>query len=544
MFTKKLIFTSNPNHLDIKYPNPMSNIKRALISVWDKTDVDVLAKHLDSIGVEIISSGGTARFLREKGIDVKDVSEITEFPEMLDGRVKTLHPKIHGGLLAIRSNKNHMDALKSENISPIDLIIVNFYPFEQVIKSENIAFQEVIENIDIGGPTIVRAAAKNFQDVSVIVDISDYKKLIEKISDNKLSVDKEFNYELCKKAYAYVSKYDAAISNHLGILNTDNSKKKIPDTLTLHYKKSFNLRYGENPHQEGSFFIQENQEEPSISNSKQIQGKELSLNNIYDADSCLETVKEFKSNACVIVKHNNPCGVAEHESLLQAYIDARDCDPVSAFGGIVAFNNKVEKDVAEEIVKTFIEVLVAPDYSDESLEIFKSKPNLRVLKTPDLKIKEPNLMDIKKVVGGILYQDADRTSDEDFIDYKVATKRKPSDEEIKTLLLAWKVCKNVKSNAIVLARDNKTVGIGAGQMNRVNSVQLAQIKSKEHYGTDGSALASDAFFPFRDGIDEAAKAGVTAIVQPGGSIRDEEVIQAADENNIAMIFVGVRHFKH
>ena len=522
----------------------MSNIKRALISVWDKTDIDILAKKLTEIGIEIISSGGTARFLREKGIEVKDVSQITEFPEMLDGRVKTLHPKIHGGLLAIRSNKEHMEALNREGIKPIDLIIVNFYPFEEVIKSDDISFQEVIENIDIGGPTIVRAAAKNFQDVSVLVETSDYKSIIDRISNGSLDIDQEFNYELCKKAYSYVAKYDAAISNHLGILNTDNSKKKIPDTLTLHYKKSFNLRYGENPHQEGSFFIQEDQNEPSISNSQQIQGKELSLNNIYDADSCLETVKEFKDNACVIVKHNNPCGVAEHESLLQAYIDARDCDPVSAFGGIVAFNNKVEKDVAEEIVKTFIEVLVAPGYSDESLEIFKSKPNLRVLQSPDLKSKDENLMDIKKVVGGILYQDADRTSDEDFVDYKVATKRAPTDDELKTLLLAWKVCKNVKSNAIVLARDNKTVGIGAGQMNRVNSVQLAQIKSKDHYGTKNSSLASDAFFPFRDGIDEAAKAGVTAIVQPGGSIRDKEVIQAADENNIAMIFVGVRHFKH
>ena len=522
----------------------MSNIKRALISVWDKTDIDILAKKLTDIGIEIISSGGTARFLREKGVPVKDVSEITEFPEMLDGRVKTLHPKIHGGLLAIRSNKKHMESLKTENINPIDLIIVNFYPFEEVIKSENISFQEVIENIDIGGPTIVRAAAKNFQDVSVIVDTSDYKRVIDRISDGTLEVDKEFNYNLCKKAYSYVAKYDAAISNHLGILNTDNSKNKIPDTLTLHYKKSFNLRYGENPHQEGSFFIQEDQNEPSISNSKQIQGKELSLNNIYDADSCLETVKEFKENACVIVKHNNPCGVAEHDNLLQAYTDARDCDPVSAFGGIVAFNNKVEKNVAEEIVKTFIEVLVAPGYSDEALEIFKSKPNLRVLETPDLNIRETDLMDIKKVVGGILYQDADRTSEEDFVDFKVATKRKPTNEEIKTLLLAWKVCKNVKSNAIVLARGNKTVGIGAGQMNRVNSVQLAKIKSEDHYGTKDSSLASDAFFPFRDGVDEAAKAGVTAIVQPGGSIRDEEVIKAADENNIAMIFVGVRHFKH
>ena len=522
----------------------MSNIKRALISVWDKSNIDLLAKKLTEIGIEIISSGGTARFLREKGIEVKDVSEITEFPEMLDGRVKTLHPKIHGGLLAIRSNNEHMAALEKEGVKPIDLIIVNFYPFEEVIKSDNISFQEVIENIDIGGPTIVRAAAKNFQDVTVLVDTSDYQSIIDRISNGLLEIDKDFNYELCKKAYSYVAKYDAAISNHLGILNIDNSKKKIPDTLTLHYKKSFNLRYGENPHQEGSFFIQEDTNEPSISNSKQIQGKELSLNNIYDADSCLETVKEFKDNACVIVKHNNPCGVAEHESLLQAYIDARDCDPVSAFGGIVAFNNKIEKDVAEEIVKTFIEVLVAPGYSDESLEIFKSKPNLRVLETPDLKTKDKNLMDIKKVVGGILYQDADRTSDEDFIDFKIATKRAPSDEELKTLLLAWKVCKNVKSNAIVLARDNKTVGIGAGQMNRVNSVQLAQIKSKDHYGSENSSLASDAFFPFRDGIDEAAKAGVTAIVQPGGSIRDEEVIQAADENNIAMIFVGVRHFKH
>ncbi|MBT3445646.1 bifunctional phosphoribosylaminoimidazolecarboxamide formyltransferase/IMP cyclohydrolase [bacterium] len=522
----------------------MNKIKTALISVWDKTDVDVLAKKLNDIGIEIVSSGGTAKFLRDKGISVKDVSEITNFPEMLDGRVKTLHPKIHAGLLAIRGNKEHEASLKQESISTIDLVIVNFYPFESVIKKDGIKFQEVIENIDIGGPTIVRAAAKNFQDVTVITSPSDYSEIYNQISDGELKVTKEANYGLCKKAYSYVSKYDAAISNHLGILNLDNSKNKIPDTLTLHYKKAYNLRYGENPHQEGSFFVNEDMKESSIANSTQLQGKELSLNNIYDADSCLETVKEFKDNACVIVKHNNPCGVAEHQSLLQAYVDARDCDPISAFGGIVAFNNKVESDVANEIVSTFIEVLVAPSYSDEAIEILKAKPNLRVLQTPELKETTENLMDIKKVVGGILYQDADTTSDEDFVEYSVPTKRKPSEEEISTLLLAWKVCKNVKSNAIVLARDNKTVGIGAGQMNRVNSVQLAQIKSKDHYGSHDSCLASDAFFPFRDGIDEAAKAGVTAIVQPGGSIRDEEVIEAANENNMAMIFVGVRHFKH
>ena len=521
----------------IKYINPMSEIKTALISVWDKSNLDNLARKLSEVDIEIISSGGTAKFLREKGISVQDVSDITGFPEMLDGRVKTLHPKIHAGILAIRDKEQHIADLKSQEISSIDLVIVNFYPFEATIADEGVGFQEVIENIDIGGPTIVRAASKNFQDVSVVVDPSDYESLIEKISNGALSIDKEFNYNLAKKALSYVAKYDAAISNHLGILNLDNSKNKMPETLTLHYKKSYDLRYGENPHQQGSFFVQDNIAEPCIANSNQLQGKELSLNNIYDADSCLETVKEFKTNACVIVKHNNPCGAAEHKSLLQAYIDARDCDPISAFGGIVAFNNKVEKEVADEITKTFIEVLIAPEYSEDALEILKSKTNLRVLKTPPLSNKKETLMDVKKVVGGILYQDADITSDEDFTDYKVATKRIPTEDEIKTLLLAWKVCKNVKSNAIVFARDNKTVGIGAGQMNRVNSVQLAKIKAKDHYGTEGSVLASDAFFPFRDGVDEAASAGITAIVQPGGSIRDEEVIQAADENNIAMIFV-------
>ncbi len=522
----------------------MSIIKTALISVWDKSNLDNIAKKLSDIGIEIISSGGTAKFLREKNIEVKDVSDITDFPEMLDGRVKTLHPKIHAGILAIRDNPQHKIDLESESVKPIDLVIVNFYPFEKTIEKENVAFQEVIENIDIGGPTIVRAASKNFQDVTVIVDPSDYDSLMKKISKNTLEIEKESNYEFAKKALAYVTKYDAAISNHLGKLNLDNSKKKMPDTLTLHYKKSYDLRYGENPHQDGSFFVQDNITEACIANSIQLQGKELSLNNIYDADSCFETVKEFDSNACVIVKHNNPCGVAEHENTLQAYIDARDCDPVSAFGGIVAFNNVVEEDVAKEITNTFIEVLIAPDYSNDALEILRSKKNLRVLKSPAIVRGNEKLMDIKKVVGGVLYQDADVTSDEDFTDYKVATERAPSDEELKTLLLAWKVCKNVKSNSIVFARDNKTVGIGAGQMNRVNSVQLATIKAKDHYGTTDSVMASDAFFPFRDGIDEAAKAGITAIVQPGGSIRDDEVVAAANERNIAMIFVGVRHFKH
>tara|TARA_B100000700_G_scaffold331676_1_gene466914 strand:- start:2639 stop:4207 length:1569 start_codon:yes stop_codon:yes gene_type:complete len=522
----------------------MSIIRTALISVWDKSNLDIIAKELSDRGVEIISSGGTAKFLREKGIEVKDVSDITGFPEMLDGRVKTLHPKIHAGILAIRENPQHKIDLESESVKPIDLVIVNFYPFEKTIENEDVSFQEVIENIDIGGPTIVRAASKNFQDVTVIVDPSDYESVIKEISKNNLDVNKETNYEFAKKAFAYVTKYDAAISNHLGKLNLDNSKNKMPDTLTLHYQKSYDLRYGENPHQDGSFFVQDNISEACVANSVQLQGKELSLNNIYDADSCFETVKEFNSNACVIVKHNNPCGVAEHENTLQAYIDARDCDPVSAFGGIVAFNNTVDKEVAKEITNTFIEVLIAPDYSEDALEILKSKKNLRVLKSPPIKQDAKKSMDIKKVVGGVLYQDADNTSEEDFVDYKVATKRAPSEDEIKTLLLAWKVCKNVKSNAIVFARENKTVGIGAGQMNRVNSVQLATIKAKDYYGTKDSVMASDAFFPFRDGIDEAAKAGITAIVQPGGSIRDDEVIEAANENDIAMIFVGVRHFKH
>ena len=522
----------------------MKTIRRALISVWDKSGLDTFAKKLSECGVEIISSGGTAKYLRDSGLNVKDVSDITGFPEMLDGRVKTLHPKIHGGILAIRENPSHIKDTENNDIQLIDLVVVNFYPFEETIKKEGVSFQETIENIDIGGPTIVRAAAKNFQDVSVIVDSKDYDLLTSNVKDKEIIVDKELNYTLAKKAFSYVANYDASISNHLGILKTDNSINKMPDTLTLHFEKAYDLRYGENPHQDASFFVQKNIEEACVANSKQLQGKELSLNNIYDADSCFETVKEFSETACVIVKHNNPCGAAIHENQLQAYIDARDCDPVSAFGGIVAFNTKVSKNVAEEISKTFIEVLIAPDYDSEAIEILAKKQNLRVLKSPEIIKSTESSKDIKKVVGGVLYQDADDTSDEDFEDYKVATKKQPSSEEIETLKLAWKICKNVKSNAIVFAKDNKTVGIGAGQMNRVNSVQLATIKASEHYGTEGSVLASDAFFPFRDGIDEAAKAGVKAIVQPGGSIRDEEVIEACEEHGISMIFVGVRHFKH
>ena len=520
----------------------MIKINRVIISVSDKEDVTEFAKNLDEMGVEILSTGGTAKQLKDGGINVTEISDYTQSNEILGGRVKTLHPKIHGGILAIRDNENHQKDMGDNEIEPIDMVVVNLYPFEEVIKKDNVDLAEAIENIDIGGPTMLRAAAKNYKFVSIVTDPGDYKEVADEIKKNNGSISDQTNLNLAIKAFSYVARYDAAISNYLSALNDDGTRSKLPKSYTLHLEKKMGLRYGENPHQDGAFYVQSDLPYACISNAMQLQGKELSLNNIYDTDSAFELVKEFKETACVIVKHNNPCGVAVDENLKQAFLKAKECDPVSAFGGIIAFNRDVDEATAKEIADMFVEVVIAPGYGEKALEVFTSKKNVRVLQTPDLANSNSAELDFKKVVGGMLIQDRDSTSDEDFKGFKVETKRQPTDQEIEDLKFAWKVCKHVKSNAIIFAKNGQTVGIGAGQMSRVDSVKIATMKAQ--IDTKGSVLASDAFFPFRDGIDEAAKAGITAIAQPGGSIRDEETIGAADENDITMVFTGTRHFRH
>jgi len=520
----------------------MNKVARALISVSNKEGASKIAQALESLSIEILSTGGTARMLRDAGIGVRDISEYTGSKEILGGRVKTLHPKVHGGLLAIRDNEAHKKEMEEAGIEPIDLLVVNFYPFEEVIKQSDVTLEEAIENIDIGGPTMLRAAAKNYRFVTVVTDPEDYERVIEELARNEGSVSPETNFFLAQKAFSYVSRYDAAISNFLGAMNAAGAKAKFPESYTLHLEKRMVLRYGENPHQEGAFYVDPSIEEAAVSNSTQLQGKELSLNNIYDSDTALECVKEFPAPACVIVKHNNPCGVALADEPHQAFLKARECDPVSSFGGIVAFNTDVHEATACELTSMFIEVVIAPGFSEKAATILSKKKKLRVLVTPPMDQKSAPGLDLKRVRGGALIQDRDITSDEDFKDFKVPTKRQPTDEEIESLKFAWKVCKHVKSNAIVLAKGTQTVGVGAGQMSRVDSVKISSMKA--NLPTEGSVLASDAFFPFRDGIDEAAKAGVTAIVQPGGSIRDDETIAACDEHGIAMIFTGIRHFKH
>jgi len=520
----------------------MNKIQRAIISVSDKEGISNFAKGLKELDIEILSTGGTAKRLRDAGIDVIDIAEFTGSPEILGGRVKTLHPKMHGGILALRDEETHVAQMKEHDIEPIDMVVVNLYPFEEVIKKEDVDLSEAIENIDIGGPTMLRSAAKNYQHVTIVTHPEDYKDLLKEMKKNKGAVSPETNFRLAVKAFSYVARYDGAISNFLGGIELDGGSNKFPPSLTLHLEKKMKLRYGENPHQDGAFYVMSDVREPSISNSDQLQGKELSLNNIYDTDAAFEAVKDFSETACVVVKHNNPCGVATDESVMEAFLKAKACDPVSAFGGIVAFNTEVDEATASELAGMFLEVIIAPGYSDKALEVLSGKGNLRVMKSPTLNSKTKPGLDFKKVVGGALIQDRDSGIEDDFKNMKVETKRQPTDEELEALKFAWKVCKHVKSNAIVFSRKGQTVGIGAGQMSRVDSVKLATMKAQ--IPTEGAVMASDAFFPFRDGIDEAAKAGIKAIVQPGGSIRDKDIIEACDEHGIAMVFTGFRHFKH
>ncbi|MCK4327158.1 MAG: bifunctional phosphoribosylaminoimidazolecarboxamide formyltransferase/IMP cyclohydrolase [Candidatus Diapherotrites archaeon] len=505
---------------------------KALLSVSDKTGITEFAKGLVAAGYEILSTGGTAKALRGAGIKVTDVSDYTGFPEIMGGRVKTLHPKVHGGLLAVRGNKEHERQMKENGIDAIGLVAVNLYPFEETVKKGG-KLGQVIENIDIGGPSMLRSAAKNYESVVVVCGPERYGQVLEEIKAG--GVKPETRKKLAVEAFAHTARYDTIISNYLG-------EEELPETLNLTFDKIQKLRYGENPHQKAAFYREAFAAGATVSTAKQLHGKELSFNNIYDLNSALELVKEFGGTAVVILKHNNPCGVGIDRKQAEAYRKAMECDPVSAFGGIVAVNAKLELATAEEITKTFIECVIAPGYDKDALEHLKSKKkNLRVLEVPKFG-KEPKAMTLKKVAGGVLLQGRDQ---ELFAGLKVATKRKPGKEEMKALEFAMKVCKHVKSNAIIYAMGDRTIGIGAGQMSRVDSAVVGAMKAKNAgLDTRGSVLASDAFFPFRDAVDAAAKAGVTAIIQPGGSIRDEEVIGACDEHGIAMVFTGMRHFNH
>ena len=521
----------------------MANITRALISVSDKTGIADFAQQLhDKFGVEILSTGGTAKMLADKGIPVVEVSNYTGFPEMMDGRVKTLHPRIHGGLLGRRGID---DAVMAEHDIPaIDMVVVNLYPFEQAIARPDCDLPTAIENIDIGGPTMLRAAAKNHAAVTVVVDATDYDRVLDEMTNNAGAVSEASRFDFAVKTFEHTARYDGAIANYLGRIQPDGTKNEFSRTFNSQFIKAQEMRYGENPHQSAAFYVEANTTEASIATARQIQGKELSYNNIGDTDAALECVKQFyESPACVIVKHANPCGVALGNNLLDAYNRAYSTDPESAFGGIIAFNQALDAKTAEAIVeRQFVEVIIAPMVNADAVEVIKSKKNVRLLKCGEWTEEANQRLDFKRVNGGLLVQDADLLLHQEL---KVVTQREPSEQEMADLLFSWKVAKYVKSNAIVYGKDHMTIGVGAGQMSRVNSARIAGIKA-EHAGLEvkGSVMASDAFFPFRDGLDQAAENGITAVIQPGGSMRDEEVIAAADEHNIAMVFTGMRHFRH
>ncbi|OVE82021.1 bifunctional phosphoribosylaminoimidazolecarboxamide formyltransferase/IMP cyclohydrolase [bacterium K02(2017)] len=523
----------------------MTQIKRALISCTDKTGIPELAKFLVEQNIEILSTGGTAKILQDNNIPVTEVSDYTQSPEILDGRLKTLHPKIHGGILAIRQNKNHQKQMAENNINPIDLIIVNLYEFEKTISKENCQLDDAIENIDIGGPTMLRSAAKNYKDVAVVVDPSDYDELKKQIQQGELTIP--FKFKLATKVFQKTANYDTAIIRYLQskLPSTDATNSKFNPNLQLNLTKVQDLRYGENPHQKAALYKDESVS-TGIVNANQLQGKELSFNNILDLESAYNCCKEFKQPACVIVKHLNPCGVAIAENSNEAFIRARAGDPVSCFGGIVAINQPVNKQTALLIAETFFEAIIAPAFEPEALDIFAKKKNLRLMTLNNFSANEDSL-DYRRVGGGLLIQDFDNQIIP-MSEAKVVTKRQPTKQELIDLDFAWHVVKHVKSNAIVLTKESQSIGVGAGQMSRVDSVKLAGLKAKEYFKDPQTfknvAMGSDAFFPFRDGIDQAAQFGVTAIVQPGGSMRDNEVIEACDEHGITMLCTGMRHFRH
>lgn len=514
--------------------------KRAVLSVSDKSGITEFAKELEALGYEIVSTGGTAKAIRDAGTQVTNVSDITGFPECLDGRVKTLHPKIHAGILAMRSNPEHMKQLDELGVTPIDIVAINLYPFKQTILKDGVTLEQAIENIDIGGPTMIRAAAKNWQDVTVIVDPEDYKTVIDELKAGG-EVSKETKFRLAGKVFEHTSQYDTLISDYL---RKQRGASPFTDTLTLTFEKVQDMRYGENPHQKGAFYKEIGKNDNVLSAAKQLHGKALSYNNIGDTNGALDIIKEFGYDvpAAVAVKHANPCGVATGKDLHEAYLRAYEADSVSIFGGIVALNREVDKATAEEMAKIFLEIIIAPSFSKEAFDILTKKKNIRLLELPNLaKPNAKGTLDMKKVVGGLLVQDLD-TELLNEADVKCVTKRKPTAKEIEDLKFVWKVVKHTKSNAIALAKDNQTVGVGPGQANRITALELA-IK----YGGDkvkGSVMGSDAFFPFSDCVEAAEKAGITAIIQPGGSIRDADSIKAADKAGIAMLFTGMRHFKH
>lgn len=518
------------------------SIKRALISVSDKTGILEFAQAIHNMGVEILSTGGTAKLLADNNIPVIEVSDHTGFPEMMAGRVKTLHPKIHGGLLGRRGiDEGVMD---ENNIAPIDLVVVNLYPFEQTIAKPDCTFEDAIENIDIGGPAMLRSSAKNHSAVTVVIEASDYDKVLEEMQANNGGVSDFTRFQLALKVFESTAKYDGAIASYLGKLQADGSQANFANTVNLQFNKKQDMRYGENPHQRAAFYVENGNTEPSISTATQIQGKELSYNNVADTDAALECVKQFTTPACVIVKHANPCGVATAGNIKDAYDLAYATDSESAFGGIIAFNQELDGATAAAIVeRQFVEVIIAPSISAEAKTAVSAKANVRLLACGQWGAPTPSL-DYKRVSGGLLVQDRDMGMITE-ADLKVVTEKHPTDKQMQDLLFAWKVAKYVKSNAIVYAKNAQTVGVGAGQMSRVNSARIAAIKA-EHAGLEvqGSVMASDAFFPFRDGIDNAAEVGIAAVIQPGGSMRDEETVAAANEHGLAMVFTGMRHFRH
>ena len=509
-------------------------MKRALVSVYDKKGIVDFVKELVKLGWQIISTGGTYKELKNAGIDVMDIEEVTGFPEILEGRVKTLNPYIHGGILYKRDSESHVHTIENMSISSIDMIVNNLYPFEETVKNSNATHDDIIENIDIGGPSMIRAAAKNYKYVTVVIDPEDYKRVLEEIKahgDTQL----ETRLYLARKVFNYTAYYDSLISNYFNQLD----KMDFPEYLTLGYRLKDKLRYGENPHQRAAFYQSPNQKEGSITSAVKLHGKELSFNNINDGEAALDIVKEFEEPTIVAVKHTNPCGIGSGRDLLEAFKKAYECDTESIYGGIIAANRQIDVEVAEKISKIFIEVLIAPSFTDEALAILTKKKNIRIIEVGQLE-NSKEVMDFKQVSGGLLLQEKDVVLLKD--NMEVVTDRKPTDKEMEDLLFAWKAVKNAKSNGVVIAKDKATVGIGLGEVNRFWAVENAITRAKDKVA--GSVIASDGFFPFKDSIEILAKAGVTAIIQPGGSIRDMEVIEEANKNNMAMIFTGVRHFKH
>ncbi len=514
-------------------------IRRAILSVTDKTGLVDFARKLAALNIELISTGGTAKLLRDSGIPVKDISELTGFPEMLDGRVKTLHPKVHGGILHRREEPAHVAAVQQHGIQPIDMVVVNLYAFEKTAANPGVKFEELIENIDIGGPSMIRSAAKNFHDVAVVTSPSDYDSIATELQNENGSLSLATKWRLAQKAFATTAAYDSAIASTLERISPENvdlqSDSGFPATLRFQFHKMLDLRYGENPHQRAAMYSDGSG--TGVANARQLQGKELSYNNIVDLQAAWDLAQEFEEPVVAIIKHTNPCGTATGKTLAQAYKRALECDPVSAFGGVIGVNRPIDLPAAEEMHKLFLEVIAAPGFDEAAKEKFASKKNLRLVEVKPANQKWV----LKNVSGGMLVQDTDMRPLAD-ADLKVVTRRPPSPEETRALLFAWKVCKHVKSNAIVYARDGQTVGVGAGQMSRVDSAKIGAMKAQ--LPLKGTVAASDAFFPFPDGVEEIAKAGATAIIQPGGSQRDPEVIEAADRLGLAMLFTGVRHFRH